>query len=58
MIYELKETSKVLPLFEGWPETLIYSCLQNIMGKVFVTDPVNPRSAMAFADRIPLYSFC
>ena len=56
MIYELKETSKVLPLFEGWPETLIYSCLQNIMGKVFVTDPVNPRSAMAFAGCFGFYA--
>ena len=56
MIYELKETSKVLPLFEGWPETPIYSCLQNIMGKVFVTDPVNPRSAMAFAGCFGFYA--
>ena len=48
MIYELKETSKVLPLFEGWPETLIYSCLQKVMGKIYVTDPDRPVSAMAF----------
>ncbi len=49
MIFELEDTSKVEALFAGWEETLIYSCLQKIMGKVFVTDPENPVSAMAFA---------
>ena len=48
MVHELKDTSKVLSLFEGWQETLIYSCLQNVMGKVFVTDTENPESAFAF----------
>ncbi|MBR4759575.1 MAG: GNAT family N-acetyltransferase [Lachnospiraceae bacterium] len=48
MIYELKDTSKVQHLFEGWEETLIYSCLQNVMGKVFVTDTKQPQSAFAF----------
>ena len=49
MIYELEDTSKVEALFEGWEETLIYSCLQKVMGKIFVTDTENPVSAMAFA---------
>lgn len=48
MKYELKDTSKVNLFFDGWQETLIYSCLQNVMGKVFVTDTDNPCSAMAF----------
>jgi hypothetical protein len=48
MIYELKDTSKVQHLFEGWEETLIYSCLQNVMGKVYVTNKEQPRSAFAF----------
>ena len=48
MIYELDDTSKVESLFEGWQETLIYSCLQKIMGKVYVTDPEKPLSASAF----------
>ena len=34
MIYELTDTSKVKPLFEGWNKTLIYSCLQKVMGKI------------------------
>lgn len=48
MIYELEDTSKVEELFAGWEITLIYSCLQKVMGKVFVTDTENPKSAMAF----------
>mgnify|MGYP003332929224 CR=1 FL=1 len=48
MIYELVDTSKVKQLFEGWEETLIYSCLQKVMGKVYVTDMENPKSALAF----------
>ena len=48
MISELIDTSKVAVLFEGWEETLIYSCLQNVMGKIYVTDTDTPMSAMAF----------
>ncbi len=48
MIYELEDTTKAAPLFDGWEETLIYSCLQKVMGKVFVTDLDEPKSAMAF----------
>ena len=48
MVYELEDTSKVEQLFEGWEITLIYSCLQKVMGTVYVTDTENPRSAMAF----------
>lgn len=56
MIHELKDTSKVQSLFKGWQETLIYSCLQNVMGKVFVTDPDNPKSAMAFVGCFGFYA--
>ncbi len=48
MVYELKDTSKAEALFTGWKETLITSCLQKVMGKVYVTDPENPVSAFAF----------
>lgn len=36
MIYKLEDTSKVERLFEGWEETLIYSCIQNVMGDIYV----------------------
>lgn len=48
MIYEIEDTNKVKDLFEGWQETLIYSCLQKVMGKIYVTDLENPKSAFAF----------
>lgn len=48
MVYELKDTSRAEKLFEGWQETLIYSCLQNVMGKIYVTDSESPASAFAF----------
>ena len=56
MIFELKDVSKVAGLFEGWHETLIYSCLQKIMGKIFVTDIVNPVSACALVGCFCFYS--
>ena len=48
MIYVLKDTEKVKDLFSGWEETLILSCLQKVMGKIFVTDLQDPESAMAY----------
>ena len=48
LVYEIKDTSKVKELFAGWQETMIYSCLQNVMGKIYVTDLANPVSAFAF----------
>lgn len=48
LIYKLEDTSKAQPLFAGWQETLIYSCLQKVMGSIYVTDPENPKSAFAY----------
>lgn len=56
MIYELTDTSKVKPVFEGWNETMIYSCLQKVMGKIYVTDPDSPVSAMACAGCFAFYA--
>ncbi len=56
MIYELTDTSKVKPVFEGWNETLIYSCLQKVMGKIYVTDPDSPVSAMAYVGCFAFYA--
>lgn len=47
-MYELEDTSRVNELFAGWQETLIYSCLQKVMGKIHVTDTESPVSALAF----------
>lgn len=47
MICELKDREKAAPLFGDWQETLIWSCLQGIMGKIYVDDMNKPNSAMA-----------
>lgn len=47
MIYEIEDPSKVAKLFDGWEETLIWSCLQKVMGHVFANDIESPTSAMA-----------
>ncbi|MBR4725312.1 MAG: GNAT family N-acetyltransferase [Lachnospiraceae bacterium] len=48
MVAVLNDTSKVKDLFAGWQETLIYSCVQKVMGKIYVTDPDKPVSAFAY----------
>lgn len=47
MIYEITDTSNVLTLFDEWEETLIWSCLQGIMGKIYADDLNKPTAAMA-----------
>ena len=38
MVYEMANPSTASALFDGWEETLIWSCLQGVMGKIYVTD--------------------
>ena len=49
MIYELNDPSKAAPIFADWEDldTGVRACLDNVMGKIFVTDPDHPKSAMA-----------
>ncbi len=49
MVCELKDTSKAKKIFSEWKnlDTGVISCLQNVMGKIYVTDPIDPKSAMA-----------
>lgn len=56
MVYELKDTKKAELIFAGWEETLIYSCVQQVMGKIFVTDLEHPRSACAFVGCFAFYA--
>ena len=49
MVFELKDTKKAAPLFDGLEDSLIQTCLDGLMGgKIYVTDTEAPRSAMAF----------
>ena len=56
MIYELKDTKKAEKIFDGWQETMIDSCIQQVMGKIFVTDLKHPKSACAFLGCFAFYS--
>ncbi|MBQ6292795.1 MAG: GNAT family N-acetyltransferase [Lachnospiraceae bacterium] len=56
MVYELTDTAKAAPLFAGWEETLIWGCLEKVMGKIYVTDLEAPRSAMAFIGCFAFYA--
>ncbi len=47
MVYELKRPEIAAKLFEGWQETLIWSCLQGVMGKICADSREAPVSAMA-----------
>ena len=51
MVYEITDASRVFSLFDGWEETMIYSCLQGIMGKLYSSELLYssepPASAMA-----------
>lgn len=56
MLYELRDTSRAEELFAGWNETLIFSCLQKVMGKVYVTNLEQPKSAFAFVGCFGFYA--
>lgn len=47
MLQKVTDLKTVENLFAGWEETLIYSCLQGIMGKIYTDNIANPSSAMA-----------
>ena len=56
MIFELEDTSKAESLFAGWEETLIYSCIERVMGKILVTDINVPKSACAYVGCFAFYA--
>ncbi|MCH5249465.1 MAG: GNAT family N-acetyltransferase [Lachnospiraceae bacterium] len=47
MIYELSNRESAAHIFNGWEETIIWSCLQGVMGHIYADDKENPNSAMA-----------
>lgn len=48
MIYKIENTAAVKKLFSGWNETIIWSCLDNVMGCIYADHPKNPNSAAAY----------
>lgn len=47
MIYKLNEPERALKIFEGWEESMIWSCLEDVMGVIYVDEVENPQSAAA-----------
>lgn len=47
MIYKITDTNNVSSLFENWEETLIWSCLQGVMGEIYADGSDTPTTAMA-----------
>ncbi|MCI8327046.1 MAG: GNAT family N-acetyltransferase [Lachnospiraceae bacterium] len=47
MIYEVKGTKRIAAFFEGWQETMIWSCLQGVMGHLYADSLEKPKSVMA-----------
>lgn len=47
MICEITDTDKVTSLFGPWEETIIWSCLQGVMGKIYADDLAHPTATMA-----------
>ena len=47
MIYKIYDTENASPLFAGWEETLIWSCLDGLMGCIYGDHPLFPQSAVA-----------
>lgn len=48
MIYKIEDTQKVMSILGDWQESLIWSCLQKVMGSIYADDLEHPSSAMAF----------
>lgn len=47
MIVKIEDTKKVEAIFDDWQESLIWSCLQNMMGSIYADSQEKPSSAMA-----------
>ena len=47
MIFETKGTEKIKGLFGNWQETMVWSCLQGVMGHLYTDDAEEPEAAMA-----------
>lgn len=55
MIYEWNEPGRARELFGNWEETMITSCIENVMGKLYVIDNKCPKSIMAC---LGCFAFC
>ena len=52
-IYPVQDKQSIAPLFDGWNETMIFSCLQDVMGVAYADSLITPTAA-----QISLGDFC
>ncbi len=56
MIYEVTNSKNISALFGKWEETLIWSCLQGIMGKLYTDDLDNSTATMAILGNFTFFA--
>lgn len=56
MIYEITNPNIVRSMFGDWEETMIWSCLQSVMGKIYADDLEHPTAAMAILGDFSFYA--
>ena len=52
MIRKVTDTTQIKPLFEGWEETMIWSCLQGVMGDLYADDSGDPAASSKASSKI------
>lgn len=56
MIVKVKNAEQVESLFAGWEETMIWSCLQGVMGEIYAPEGEKPPCAMAILGDFSFYA--
>lgn len=56
MVIETKKTDTIEKLLQGWQDTLVWSCLQGVMGHLYTTSDEQPVSAMALLGDFTFFS--
>lgn len=56
MVYKVTQKQNASALFEGWHESMIWSCMQGVMGEMYADDPVHLKSAMVWLGDFCLFA--
>lgn len=56
MIVKAENTAQTQRLFAGWEETMIWSCLQGVMGEIYAPEGEDPPCAMAILGDFCFYA--
>lgn len=57
MIYELQDPDKASSLFSGWQDSVVWSALQGVMGKIYVDSLEKPFKRCCYAGRFLLFKW-